>query len=625
VSALHRSLIALRAWSTPRPAESIRGQARAAHGKSLIGAIRRSWRLLRSRDRRRLVLLSLYGIAIAGLDTVAIMVMYALVNVLAGQPLSGLGRALLSLMVGSTGGYRAALILLLCGSFLFAVRSALSIAGLWWTLGATYDAEGELVGRLLMGYAYAPQLVRRSRSSSELLRTVVGSVQQCLYGIIGSSVQLMSNVAVAVAVLIGIGFSDPVVAGVVTVYFAVISGLWIRLLRSRLTRSGQRLQLLDAQRYRLMMHALGAATELQLRGRQDFYVEAAVSGTRGMNHARRTFEVLSGSRRYMLETAVVVGAALVVVSAGAIGGQRSVLPAVGLVLAGAFRLLPALNQVLFLANQVQFGSPATGLIEEELSAIGDFLGEGPVNVYERGDSRLLLKHELRLTDVQYAYPGRPEPVLRGVSLTIERGERVGIIGPTGAGKSTLLGLMLGLLDPGHGEVTVDGAPLALHRQAWQRTIGYVPQEVFLVDDTLRANVALGWPDDEIDDRAVARAVRIADLEDVVAGLPDGLQTVVGEHGARLSGGQRQRIGLARALYTSPSVIVLDEATSNVDADTERRIIHALNALPDTTIVMVTHRPSSLTHCDRVLALHGGKVCEVARSTAPTRPMRAQSL
>src|SRR5581483_6408496 len=181
-------------------------------------------------------------------------------------------------------------------------------------------------------------------------------------------------------------------------------------------------------------------------------------------------------------------------------------------------------------------------------------------------------------------------------------------GPTGSGKSTLLDLLLGILEPDSGSVLVDGTRLSDCREAWQRSIGYVPQDVYLVDDTLRANVALGWYGDEVDDERVREAVRLAELDKVVANLPQGLETRLGERGVRLSGGQRQRVGLARALYTRPSVLVLDEATSNLDQVTERQIVDTLTALQGgVTMIVVTHRVATVRNCDRVLYLDGGKV------------------
>ena len=203
----------------------------------------------------------------------------------------------------------------------------------------------------------------------------------------------------------------------------------------------------------------------------------------------------------------------------------------------------------------------------------------------------------------FQYPTRTEPAVRDVSLTIGAGESVGIVGPTGSGKSTLLDVILGFLTPESGRVTIDGTPVQDCREGWQRSIGYVPQDVYLVDDTLRANVALGWRGEEIDDEAVAEAIRLAQLDDVVGELPDGVETKVGERGVRLSGGQRQRVGLARALYIRPTVLVLDEATSSLDTVTERRIVDTLAALEaQLTTVIVTHRIPTVRYCDRILYL-----------------------
>ena len=277
-------------------------------------------------------------------------------------------------------------------------------------------------------------------------------------------------------------------------------------------------------------------------------------------------------------------------------------------LAGAFRLLPALNQILFLSNSVQFNGPAIDFVEQELETFGAYAEPTGSDSRRRRRRRIGFERELRLDEVTFRYPTREEPALRDVSFADRAGESFGIVGPTGSGKSTLLDVILGMLEPESGTVSLDGMPLGERRDAWQRSIGYVPQDVYLVDDTLRANVALGWYGDEIDDERVREAIRLAGLDDVVAGLPDGLDTIVGERGVRLSGGQRQRVGLARALYTRPSVLVLDEATSNLDQATEHRIVETLAALRGgVTMIVVTHRQASVRHCDRLLYLEGGRV------------------
>jgi ABC-type multidrug transport system fused ATPase/permease subunit len=569
--------------------------------------VARSWSLIDARDRKRLGLVALYGVLIAGLDTVALILVYGLLDLLNNQPVTGLaGRAVDVLGLSGAERYHAALVLLAVTAALFVARSSLSVIGLWWTYGAAYSAEAELMARLLAGHAGASQLVRLERNSAETLRTILSSVDQVTMGVIFSSVFLVSNVAVTLAVALGLFLSSPFVALTVTIYFVLIALAWTRVVRRGLATRGQRVQELQGERYRLILQGIAAAKELQLRGRARFYAEEAAGHTRTINRAMRVVGVANASLRFMLESALVLGAVIVVGAAGFTGGRESVLPAVGLVLAASFRFLPALNQVLFLTNTVRFSAPAIDLVEQEVRTFG----ATPAAAVQSDDEVAPhpLREGLRLDEVTFRYPTRAEDALRGVTLHLDAGETLGIVGPTGSGKSTLLDVILGMLDPVTGNVILDGESLANHRAEWQRSIGYVPQDVYLVDDTLSANVALGWYGSEIDEARVREVVSLAGLDDVVAVLPDGYDTVLGERGVRLSGGQRQRVGLARALYTRPSVLVLDEATSNLDQETERRIVDTLAELQGgVTMVIVTHRIASVRHCDRLVYLDRGVV------------------
>jgi ABC-type multidrug transport system fused ATPase/permease subunit len=573
-----------------------------------IHDIRRAWTLVRPHERRRLQLVALYGVLIAGLDTLALLLVYALISLLNHQPVTWIAATLTdALHLSGSDRYRAALILLLITAALFVARSLLSILGLWLTIGAGNAAQADLISRLLVGHARAPLLLRLEQNSSETLRTVLSSVSQVTLGVVSGSVSLLANGAVALAVAVGLLLASPSVAVAVMVYFALIAVVWARVIRGTLVRRGRSVQELQEEQYRLVLQGISAAKELQLRGRALFYAEGAVARTRRINAAMRGAGVVNGGLRYVLETSLVIGAVLVVAVAGLTSGRASALPAVGLVLAGAFRLLPALNQVLFLNNQVQFNSSAIDFVERDLRTFGVF-GEDSARLHGPVAAPLRLEHELCLNSVTFRYPTRTEPALRGISVSVRPGESIGVVGPTGSGKSTLLDVILGMLDPDAGSVAVDGAPLPECREAWQRSIGYVPQDVYLVDDTLSANVALGWYGDDIDKARVLESVRLAGLEELVAALANGLETVVGERGVRLSGGQRQRVGLARALYTSPSVLVLDEATSNLDQATEHRIVETLAALQGgVTMIVVTHRTASVRHCDRLIYLEDGAV------------------
>jgi ABC-type multidrug transport system fused ATPase/permease subunit len=554
-----------------------------------------------------LQLISLYGILIAGLDTFALLLIYALINLLSNQGATGYAGKLIHLLnLNPSDQYRTALILLGITAGLFITRSVLSVLGLWLSLGIVYSAEAKLLTRLLVGHAYAPQLMRLERNSSETLRTVLDSVDRVMNGVVFSSVSLVANIAIAIAVFVGLFLSSPLVAVTISIYFTLVAFGWVYGVRNGLARHGRRAQELQQERYQLVLQGIGATKELQLRGRSVVFAKEASAATRGILAAMRVGNITGLSLRYVLETSLVFGAVLVVAAAGLTGGRATVLPAIGLVLAGAFRLLPALGQMLSLTNQVQFSGPAIGFAERELETFGAFADEERKS--EALDPPLRLRKELRLENVGFSYPTRPQPVLRDVSLVVRPGESVGIVGPTGTGKSTLLDIILGMLEPERGHITVDGAPLGERRGAWQLSIGYVAQDVYLIDDSLRANVALGWLGDEIDDERVVEAVRLAGLEEVVAGLPNGFETFLGERGVRISGGQRQRVGIARALYTQPSVLVLDEATSNLDQTTEHRIVETLASLRGgVTMIVVTHRTASVRHCDQIVYLEDGRV------------------
>jgi ABC-type multidrug transport system fused ATPase/permease subunit len=266
--------------------------------------------------------------------------------------------------------------------------------------------------------------------------------------------------------------------------------------------------------------------------------------------------------------------------------------------------MPSVNRVLSAVQYLRYGLPVINTLHEELQLAV------PEPAAQNNNGAATFQHEIRLTDITYTYPNAPAPALNQLSLSIQKDESVGFIGPSGSGKSTLVDVVLGLLTPSAGQVVVDSKDIQQNLRHWQDRIGYVPQSIYLTDDTLKRNVAFGLPDGQIDDIAVQRAIQAAQLDEFVASLPDGLETLVGERGIRLSGGQRQRIGIARALYHDPVVLVLDEATSALDIATERGVMQAVTALHGSkTILIVAHRLSTVEHCNRLYRLHEGRVVE----------------
>jgi ABC-type multidrug transport system fused ATPase/permease subunit len=267
-----------------------------------------------------------------------------------------------------------------------------------------------------------------------------------------------------------------------------------------------------------------------------------------------------------------------------------------------FRLMPSLTKMLNAAMSIRFNRATIAIVAQALTEVA------PTGDEETASVALPFSREITLCNFSYSYPGSARHALEGVDLTITKGSAVAFVGPSGAGKSTLADVLLGLLQ-GNGDVLVDGEPLAPGAmKAWRRQIGYVPQQVYLADDTVAANVAFGVAEHEIDRKAVTRALTTAQLMDFVAELPTGIDTEIGDRGARLSGGQRQRLGIARALYHDPAVLVLDEATSALDGPTETDLVAAITALArHKTLIVIAHRLSTVACCDQVVLLEGGRV------------------
>jgi ABC-type multidrug transport system fused ATPase/permease subunit len=282
-----------------------------------------------------------------------------------------------------------------------------------------------------------------------------------------------------------------------------------------------------------------------------------------------------------------------------------IVPVVGLFAAAAFRLLPSMNRVLTALHGLRYGLPVIDMLHAELTR--------PLVADEAGDAGAAgagFSRGIRIDALSYRYPGAPAAALDRLTLDIRAGETLGIVGSSGSGKSTLVDLLLGLLTPESGRIEADGRDIRDDLRGWRSQIGYVPQSIYLTDDTLRRNIAFGIPDDRIDDAAVARALAFAQLDGFVAAQPEGVHSFVGERGVRLSGGQRQRIGIARALYHDPPILVLDEATSALDVATEAEVMKAVAALQGRkTIVIVAHRLSTVEQCDRLCRLESGRAVQ----------------
>ena len=472
----------------------------------------------------------------------------------------------------------------------------------WRQTRFAFSVQARLSEHLFAVYLHQPYAFHLRRNSAALIRNAIGEVSIFTFTCMLPGLMLITEVLV----LVGIGslllVVEPVGALVVA---AVLGGSFWALqgvTRTRVARWGEERQHHETLRTQRLQEGLGGAKDVKLLGRErHFLAQYHVHNA----HSARVEQLqitLQQLPRLLLELLAIAGLAILVLAMQAQGQDNaSIVRKLALFAGAAFRMMPSVSRMLVAVHQLRYGLPVADTLYGELSLIGP----GPV---PEGQGAFPLQDSIQLANVSYTYPEADVPALNDVSLSVRRGEAVGIIGPSGCGKSTLVDVVLGLLTPDRGRVLVDGQDIQTNLRAWQDQIGYVPQTVYLTDDTLRRNVAFGLPDDQIDEAAVGRAIKAAQLEDFVASQPNGLDAMVGERGVRLSGGQHQRIGIARALYHDPAVLVLDEATSALDTTTERSVMGAVNALHgNKTVLIVAHRVSTVERCDRLYRLEQGVV------------------
>lgn len=458
---------------------------------------------------------------------------------------------------------------------------------------------------LLHVYMDRPYTYHLQHNTAEMIR----NIELLPAGLFVKGVLPLLHIALELMVGIGILGLLMTVNPQATLGAAALMGLSVvifyRLIQKRVRHWGEIKVAYDGAILQWIQQGLGSIKTTKLAGSQAFFADAVEQ--RGLARARvlsylNTAPLLP---RLFIEIAAVAALFVLVMTSlsASEGGVKSILPAIGLFGAAAVRLMPALSKIVSSLTLLRESTATVDILYDDLGGRPPRHSAGTSS-----PTTARFERELRLEGISFSYPGSQTLVLDNLTLTIRRGESIALIGRSGAGKTTLADVVLGLLEPTKGRVLIDGLDVRQNLSSWQRRIGYVPQDIYLLDDTLRSNIALGLRGNEIDEAKLKRAVSLAHLDPVVAGLPQGLETVIGERGTRLSGGQRQRIGIARALYNQPDVLIMDEATSALDAETEREIGAALVGFQNVlTTIVIAHRLTTVRQCRRVVLLDSGRI------------------
>lgn len=564
------------------------------------------WRILNRAQRRSATIL--LGLSILGMlmETLGVGLVIPALAVMTQPDLASRYPRLAPLLhaIGNPSQTRLVVIGMLVLVAVYATKAIFLAVLAWWQMRFVYGVQAELSERLFTSYLRQQYVFHLQRNSAQLIRNAVTETNLFAQTVLVSALSVLAESLVAAGIIALMLFVEPV--GTLVVVGILGAAVWgfHRTSRSWIARWGAARQEHEGQRIQHLQQGLGGAKDVKLLGRENDFLAEFGRHNAGYARVGGRFGFLGQLPRLWLEFLAVSGlAALVIVMIWHGRSIESLLPALGLFGVGAFRLMPSANRILSGVQNMRYGLPAVDVLHAELRSL-------PATIAPNHGHPMRFCNALRMEDVSFHYPAASRPALCGVTVSVTRGSSVGFIGATGAGKSTLVDTLLGLLTPDIGSVTVDDTDIQENLRGWQDQIGYVPQSIFLTDDSLRRNVAFGVPDAQIDDAAVLRAVKAAQIERTVNDLPNGLATVVGERGIRLSGGQRQRIGIARALYHDPAVLVLDEATSSLDTDTEREVMDTVRALQgDKTLIIVAHRLSTVARCDRLFRLEDGRIVE----------------
>lgn len=488
---------------------------------------------------------------------------------------------------------------------------SLQAVGIWAQFKFSHNRNCVWSAKLVRGYLRQPYEWFLNRHSATLATAVLAEVNQVVTGALLPAIQAIAHVLVALFLMVLLVIVDPGLALTVGVILSGGYGLISIGLRRRLRRIGLERRLANRSRYLVVQEALGGIKDVKISGLEESFVRRFLRPARTLASRQISANLMSQLPSFAIQALLFGGMLLTLLYLMAnYGGFQEALPVAALYAFAGYRLMPAVQAIYRDISQLRFSEAAVDSLCSDFASLQTEAPRERPASGSTGEARLKLEHAIELRNVSYAYPNAARSALSELCLTIPALSTIGVVGATGSGKTTLVDLVLGLLRPREGSILADGVEITDECvREWQRSLGYVPQQIFLADDTVAGNIAFGLPSKEIDLTAVERAARIANLHDFVTGeLPEGYQTTVGERGVRLSGGQRQRIGIARALYHDPDVLILDEATSALDNLTEHAVMEAVHNLSSRkTIVIIAHRLTTVRGCDCIYLLEQGRL------------------
>jgi len=469
----------------------------------------------------------------------------------------------------------------------------------------------DTINKLFKNYINAPYSFHIKNNPSVLIRNIIESVNGAINTIMGT-LSIIRESLVLVVIFILLFLNEPKVSASVFITFILLTGIFMFFTKQTLLSRGERVQLLLGDRLRTLEHTFGSIKETKVLNRENYLANLFRNQVVEMEkHAFFTY-FLNVIPRLFLEFAAVFALSIISIVFVLINlSNEQILPIISLLAVCAIRLIPAFNLIVSSLSARRFSMAQLKRVSREMTNVptkDKFRAKNLVG--EKNHKNSFFKDQMKFENVFFSHENSNAKILQNISLEIRQGQKIGFIGKSGAGKSTLIDLILGLIKPTKGNIFVDGLILNENLESWQKLIGYVAQDIYLLDDTIKNNIAFGLNANDIDQELILKSIELSRLKDFVNSLEKKENTVVGNRGIKISGGQKQRIGIARALYHNPKILILDEATSSLDAINERKIMEEIfNTAENITLIIVTHRHKSVSSCDKIYLLDNGKIID----------------
>ncbi len=470
-----------------------------------------------------------------------------------------------------------------------------------------FENQKRLAVKMLDCYMHQNYLFHVSKNVAELQRNVTADVNGFFTAVL-NALQLVAESSVCICLIVYLMTVDFATTMMVAVLIIIAGSLFAGIYRKVLVRKGQRNREVNVQVTKWILQAFSGIKEIKVSNKENFFIKNYADNYDQFAVLQRQQSMLKFFPRPLMESLCICGLLLTVIVKVELGNTdiRQFVPILSAFAVAAFRMLPSFNRITGLIGGIMFDLPSLDAVYQDLIEIEELMRRRRKE--ETISGQVELREAVKMEDISFHYPETDKLILDHASLSVKKNQSVALIGASGAGKTTVVDIILGLLEPQGGSVTVDGTDIRREMSSWHQSIGYIPQTIYLMDDTIRANIAFGIPADDIDDGMIEQAMREAQLEQFVHSLPDGADTVIGDRGVKLSGGQRQRIGIARALYGNPQVLILDEATSALDNETEKEVMEAIDSLHGKrTMIVIAHRLSTIRNCDEIYEVADGVI------------------